>query len=102
VPPGIVTLECGYLHSKEARGPIGDAFKIEADEDRVRAVLGRVAQHAVVSWSVGPLDVAKVEAFLVALYDEEPGTTVEILRRLQDAERFGRPKLVDPVDLGNE
>ena len=101
VPPGIVTLECGYLLGKTARGPVGDAFQVVGDEDRIRAVLGRVAAHAVVSWSVGPYDASAVEAFLVALHDEEPMLALDIIKRLQDREKFGRPKLVDPVDLGN-
>jgi len=102
VPAGVVSLECGFLLSKTARGPVGDAFQIVGDEDRIRAVLGRVASHAVVGWSVGPYDAAAVEAFLIALHDEEPMIAFELIKRLQDREKFGRPKLVDPVDLGNE
>ncbi len=101
VPPGIVTLECGFLLGKTARGPVGDAFKIESDEDRWHAVLARVAKHVVVSWSAGPFEADRVEAFLIALYDEEPVLAMDVIGRLQDREKFGRPKLVDPVDLGN-
>jgi hypothetical protein len=98
---GVVTLECSFLLAKNARGPVGDAFKVIDEDEKWRAILGRVAEHAVVSWSVGPYDAGGITAFLVALFDEEPGLVVDIVTKLQDRERFGRPKLVDPVDLGN-
>ena len=101
VPAGVVSLECGYLHSKSARAPLGDAFKIEDTDEKNRAVLSRIAQHLVASWSVGPLDVAHVARFLLELYDEEPVVAAKAINRLADGERFGRPKLLDAEDLGN-
>lgn len=103
VPPEtLVELECGYLHSAVARGPLGDAFKLEDEDARNRAVISRVAEHIVTGWSVSePLDRAAVEAFLLALYSEEPGIAAQILSRLSERERFDRPKIIDADDLGN-
>ncbi len=102
VPAGtLVTLECGYLHGKESRTPLAEAFKIEDTDARNRAALGRVAQHVVMGWSVSPtLDRSAVEAFLLALYDEEPGAIVEIFNRCGDAAKFDRPRFVDADALG--
>ncbi len=100
-PAGIVSLECGFLHDKVARAPLSDAFKIEDVDAKNRAVLSRVAQHLVASWSVGPIDVAHVERFLLELYDEEPLVAAQMLNRIADRERFGRPKLLDSEELGN-
>ena len=43
-----------------------------------------------------------VTDLLRAVDDRGPMLAVEVIKRLQDREKFGRPKLVDPVDLGNE
>lgn len=102
VPAGTkVTIEFGYLHAKEARIPLGEAFAIEDKDTRNRAALSRVAQHVVKSWSISEaLDRGAVEAFLLALYDEEPGAAVGIFQRIGDAKVFGRPVLVDEEALG--
>jgi hypothetical protein len=104
VPAGtMVTLELGYLHSKESRIPIGEAFSIEDKDVRNRAAVSRVAQHVVKSWSIsGELDRSAVEAFLLALYEEEPGAVLEIFQRVGDGKTFGRPKLVDAEALGEK
>lgn len=103
VPAGtVVVLECGYLHAKEARVPIGEAFAIEDTETRNRTSIARVAEHVVRSWSFGERDVSAIEAFLIALYEEEPGAALKIMTRLADAKAFGRPKLVDAADLGED
>ena len=97
----VVVLECGYLFSKEGRAPLDEAFKVEDTDARNRAALERIAEHVVTSWSVdsGP-DRAAVAAFLLALYDEDPLTASQIIERLADRKRFGRPSLVDADELG--
>ena len=102
VPAGTkVTLEFGYLHGKNSRVPLAEAFAIVDNDARNRAALNRVAMHVVASWSISPmLDRSGVEAFLLALYDEEPGAIVEILSRIGDSKAFDRPKLIDAEELG--
>lgn len=103
VPPDTkVVLEAGYLFSKEGRAPVQEALLVEGTDGRNRAALSRVAQHVIVSWSVGELDRVAIEAFLLALYDEDPTTASQILERLADRKRFGRPALVDAEALGEE
>ncbi|MEO7095150.1 MAG: hypothetical protein ABI175_17955 [Polyangiales bacterium] len=102
VPAGTkVTLECGYLHGKESRVPLAEAFKIVDTDARNRAAIERIAEHVVARWSVSPtLDRSAVEAFLLALYDEEPAAIVEIFQRIGDASKFDRPRLIDVEELG--
>lgn len=96
VPAGTkVVLEAGYLFSKEGRAPLDEAFKIEDTDGRNRAALERIAAHVIVSWSVGEMDRAAIEQFLLALYDEDPSTTLQIIERLADRKQFSRPRLVD-------
>ena len=99
-PDTKVILEAGYLFSKEGRAPIDEAFKVEDTDGRNRAALSRIAQHVIVSWSVGETDRAAIEQFLLALYDEDPLTASQIIERLADRKRFGRPSLVDAEALG--
>lgn len=102
VPPETrVTIEAGWLFSKEARAPLDEAFKLEDPDAKNRAALERIARHVVVSWSVAQeLDRDAVSAFLIALYEEEPLAAAQIINRLADRDRFARPSLVDPEDLG--
>lgn len=98
VPPGIVELECGFLKD---RALTDVALSDLDDRERNRAVLARVAQHAVCAWSVGELDRAAVERFLLELEEEEPDVAMQVLLRVRDREKLGRPKLLDAEALGN-
>lgn len=110
VPPDTrVTIEAGCLRAKETRARLREALVENQDHDaRNRATMERIAEHAVVSWSLDPvpdgfpeqLDRAAVAAFLVALYDAHEDAALALTVALTDAKRFGLPVLVDPEALG--
>lgn len=110
VPPATrVTIEAGCLRGKEMRARLREALIENKDNDaRNRATMERIAEHAVVSWSLAPspagfpeqLDRAAVAAFLIALYDAHEEAALALTMALTDAKRFGLPVLVDPEALG--
>lgn len=101
VPPETrVVIEAGYLFGGGGSAVINEALT-KADDSGNRAVLERIAERVVVSWSVSEsLDRKAVAAFLVALYDEAPDAALAIAKALADKSRFALPQLVDAEALG--